>query len=92
MSAILTRLSLRKDHLRRPHDKKIAPAKPRGICRNIYKLQADDKVTFFLSPVKLKAPVLVSKNTKERMLVVDSGASMHVLSKRDLSSDELGIL
>ena len=35
------------------------------------------------------APGLVSKNTEERMFVVDSGASMHMLSKKDLSSDEL---
>ena len=33
MSEILARLSLKKEHLRRPHDKKIAPAKQRGICR-----------------------------------------------------------
>ena len=33
--------------------------------------------------------MLVSKNTEERMYVVDSGASMHMLSKKDLSSDEI---
>ena len=32
--------------------------------------------------------MLVSKNTEERMFVIDSGASMHMLSKKDLSSDE----
>ena len=34
----------------------------------------------------------VSKNTEERMFVVDSGASMHMLSKKDLSSDEMDTL
>ena len=33
MCEILARLSLRKGHLRKPHDKKIAPAKQRGFCR-----------------------------------------------------------
>ena len=36
--------------------------------------------------------MLVSKNTAERMFVVDSGASMHMLSKKDSSSDELDTL
>ena len=34
----------------------------------------------------------VSKNTEERMFVVDLGASMHMLSKKDLSSDEMDTL
>ena len=54
----------------------------------MFKLTAEDKATFY-SPV---APVLVSKNTEERMFVVDSGASMHMLSKKDLSSDETDTL
>ena len=54
-------------------------------------LKAEDKATFY-SLVDIKAPVLVSKNTEERMFVVDSGASMHMLSKKDLRSDEMDIL
>ena len=57
----------------------------------IFKLKAEDKATFY-SLVKIKAPVLVSKKTEERMFVVDSGASMHMLSKKDLSSDEMDTL
>ena len=45
----------------------------------ICKFKGEGKATFY-SLVKIKAPVLVSKNTKERMFVVDSGASMHMLS------------
>ena len=37
--------------------------------------------------VEIKAAVLVSRNTEERMFVVDAGASMHMLRKKDLSSD-----
>ena len=36
--------------------------------------------------------MLVSKNTEERVFVVDSGASMHMLSKKDLSSNEMDTL
>ena len=52
-----------------------------------------DKTTFY-SPVeeKEKAPLLVSKSPEEREFVVDSGASTHMQSKRDLSSDEMDTL
>ena len=91
MSEILARRSLRKEHLRKSHDKKSAPAKQHGIWREILKLKAEDKATFY-SPVETKALVLVSKNTEERMFVVDSGASVHMLSKKDISSDEMDTL
>ena len=62
-----------------------------GFGEQKYKLKAEDKATF-CSPVEIKAPVLVSKNTEERTFVVDSGASMHMLSRKDLSSDEMDTL
>ena len=62
-----------------------------NLARKYIKLKAEDKATFY-SPVEIKAPVPVSKNTEERMFVVDSGASMHMLSKKDLSSDEMDTL
>ena len=55
------------------------------------KLKAEDKASFY-SLVEIKAPVLVSKNTEERMFVVDSGTSMHMLSKKDSSSGEMDTL
>ena len=61
------------------------------LARKIFKLKTEDKATFY-SPVEIKAPLLVSKNTEERMFVVDSGASMRMLSKKDLSSDEMDTL
>ena len=80
MSEILARRSSRKEHLRRPHDKKSTPAKQHGIWREkYYKLKAEDKTTF-------------SKNTEARMFVVASGASMHMLSKKDIRSDEMDTL
>ena len=67
-------------------------AKQRGIRREKYtSLKNADKATFY-SPVETKAAVLVSRNTEVRMFVVDSGASMHMLRKKDLSSDDMHTL
>ena len=61
------------------------------LARKMYKLRAEDKATF-CSLVETKAAVLVSRNTEDRMFVFDSGASMHMLSKKDSSSDEMDTL
>ena len=44
-----------------------------------------DKTTFY-SLVEIKAPIFISKTPDERMFVVDSGDSMHMLSNRDLGT------
>ena len=62
-----------------------------NLARKNYKLKAEDKATFY-SLVEIEALVQVSNNTEERIIVVDSGASMHMLSKKDLSSDEMDTL
>ena len=62
-----------------------------GFGEKNYEFKAEDKATFY-SPVEIKAEVPVSKNTEECMFVVDSGGSMHMLSKKDLSSDEMDTL
>ena len=62
-----------------------------NLARKNYKLKAKDKATFY-SLVEIEALVQVSNNTEERMIVVDSGASMQMLSKKDLSSDEMDTL
>ena len=81
MSEILARRSLRKVRLQSSME----------FGERIFKLKAEDKATFD-SPVEVKAPVLVSRNTEERMFVIDSGASKHMLSKKDSSSDEMDTL
>ena len=62
-----------------------------NLAKEVYKLNDEDKTTFY-SPVDIKAPVLISKTPQERMLVTDSGASMHTLSKKYLSSAGLDTL
>ena len=48
--------------------------------------------TIFYSPVEAKVPVFISTSQEVRMFVIDSGASMHMLSKRELSSAEMDTL
>ena len=68
--------------MRRPCTKKDAPAKQRGIWRKkFYKLKNADKATFCPSIEARVMPVPTSKRPKEREFVVDSRASMHMMSK-----------
>ena len=88
MSVVLARRYSRKDHTRRPCTKKDAPAKQRGIWRKtfIYKLKNSDKTMFYVLGEE-RVMFLVKKR---RGFVVDSGASMHMMSKKELSSEEMG--
>ena len=62
------------------------------LAKSVYKLKNSDKATSY-SPVEARAtPAPTSKSSEEREFVDDSGASMHVLSKKVLSSDELETL
>ena len=68
------------------------PQSRMGLVENVYKLKNTDEATFH-SPIDARAtPASTSKLLEEREFVVDSGASMHKLSKKDLSSDELETL
>ena len=77
---------------RRQSGKSDVPAKQRGswpkVCQ---KLKEQERATFFSSPEDrcLHASTL---KPEERELVVDSGASMHMISKKDLSNAEMDTL
>ena len=59
------------------------------LAKNICKLKANDKATFF-SPAKWVLPSASARGPEEReFFVVDSGASMHMVSEKDLDSVEL---
>ena len=60
------------------------------LCKkNIYKLNENDKAAFY-SPAEEWVLLFAStKKPEEREFVADSGASMHIVSKRDLNSAEL---
>ena len=61
-------------------------------AKNVYKLKIPDKATFY-SPIEARAtPPPTSKLPEDREFVIDSGASVHMLSKKVLSSDEIEAL
>ena len=63
-----------------------------GFGENIYKLKNADKATFYSLIEAMVMPAPASKSPDEQEFVVESGASMHVMGKKDLSSDELETL
>ena len=83
MSAVHERLSFRTGHKKKPCTKKDA---------HVYNLKNTDKATFYFRIEARAMLAPTSTSPEERGFVVDSGASMHMLSKKVLSSDELETL
>ena len=55
------------------------------LAKHIYKLKNADKATFY-TPIEARLlPAPTSKRPEEREFVVDSGTSLHMLSKKELS-------
>ena len=65
-----------------------ARSKARNLAKNIYKLEEKDKATFYSPAAEWVLPAASTKEPEEREFVVDSGASMHMVSKRDLNFAE----
>ena len=61
----------------------------RKLAKNIYKLKENDKATFYSPAEEWVLPAASTKEPDEREFVVDSGPSVHMVSKRDLNSAEL---
>ena len=77
---------------RRQSGKSKVPAKQRGSWPKISsKLKEKQKTTFF-SPLENRCLPASSLEPEEREFVVDSGASMHMISKKDLNSAEMDTL
>ena len=60
-----------------------------GLGDNIYKLKNSDKVTFEILGEVKAMPASTSKRPEEREFLVDSGASMHMMSQKEGSSEEI---
>ena len=60
-----------------------------NLAKNIYKLKEKEKATFSSPSEEWAMSAASTINSEERRFVVDSGASMHKVSKRDLNSAEL---
>ena len=61
------------------------------LAKNVFKLKEHQRATFFSSPENRCLPAS-SLEPEEREFVVDSGASMHMISKKDLSDAEMDTL
>ena len=95
MSVVLERRNSGEYHMRRSWPENDAPAKLRGICRKLFTSSGIwTKLRFMFSgEVKGMSTPVTSKRPEERELVVDSGASMHMMSKKkNLSSEEMDTL
>ena len=85
--------NLRIVHKKRQSGKSKVPAKQRGSWLKISENFKEKHKTAFFSPSEnwcLPAPSTLKP--KEREFVVDSGASMHTISKKDLNSGEMDTL
>ena len=59
------------------------------LAKKIHKLKKEDKATFYSPSEEWILPAASTIHPEEREFVVDSGASMHMVSKKDLNKAEL---
>ena len=99
----LGKIQVENPHRRSPHaikfedrshevterQQRCARGKAWNFAKNIYTLKEKDKAAFYSSTEKWVLPAASTKESEEREFVVDSGTSMHMVSKRDLDSAEL---
>ena len=76
-------------HEETERQQRCARRKAWNLAKNKYKLKEKDKAAFYFPAEEWVLPAASTKEPEEREFVVDSGASMHVVSKRDLNSAEL---
>ena len=83
MSAALARQNSRKDHMRRPCTKKDAPAEQHGIWRNKF-TSSRIRQGYVLYSHRSKGDAdTYFKKDQRRDFVVDSGASTHMMAKKN---------
>ena len=79
-----------RSHEERLKDNSDAPEARRGtLPKNFTSSKRKDKATFYSPAEDWVLPVASTKEPEERVFVVDSGASMHMVSEKDLNSAEL---
>ena len=87
ISEVPTLWNLRIDLTKRLQDNSDVPKARHGTLPKTYKLKENDKATFYSRAEECVLLVTSKKKEpEEREFAVDSGASMHVVSKRDLDS------
>ena len=78
-----------RSHEETERQQRCARSKAWNRAKNIYKVKEKDKATFYSPSEEWVLPAASPKEPEEREFVVDSGASVHMVSKRDLNSAEL---
>ena len=76
-------------HEETERQQRCARSKAWNLAKNIYKLKEKGKASFYCPAEEWVLPAASTKEREEREFVVDSRASMHKVSKKDLSSAEL---
>ena len=61
------------------------------LAKNVFKLKEHEKAAFFSSPEN-RCHLASTLKPEEREFVVDSGASTHLISKKDMNDAELDTL
>ena len=89
-SVVRTHHNSRIDLRKRRRDKSDAPAETRGDWRRVSISSKKEEEATFFSPTEVWCVPAPSETKPEEIeFVVDSGASMHMLSRKDLNSAEL---
>ena len=78
-----------RSHEETERQERCSQSKAWDLAKNIYKLKEKDQVTFYSFAEEWVLPAASTKEPEEREFVVDSGASMHMVSEKDLNSAEL---
>ena len=78
-----------RSHEETERQRRCARSKAWNLAKNMYKLKENGKATFYTLAEEWVLPAASTKEPEEREFVVDSGASMQKVSKRDLNSAEL---
>ena len=82
-SVVLARRNSRTNHMRKHSTKKDAPAMQSGNWRKHLQTQEfGQNYVYVLGEAKVMSTPIASKRRKERYIVLDSGASMHMMSKK----------
>ena len=69
-----------------------AQSKACNLAKHFSKLKENDKATFYSPAEEWVLLAASTKEPEERKFVVDSGAGMHMVSKKDLNSADLETL
>ena len=67
----------------------MCPKQGLGSCQNYSQAHKKDKAAFYFPAEEWVLPAASTKEPEEREFVVVSGANMHIVSKKDLTSAEL---